>query len=276
MLFRGAFAAASIAAASIAIACGATTSAEPEPARRGQGDSDAGPPPASDSGASDGGRSCANDPVVHDFCDDFERPLYFGPGTWTRPNVYSWGRLRIENGSLVSEILEHDGGDSYTPAELFLERNWAVPGAPGTKRLTMKYRLSVERCSGTVSPAFLGGVNRPPWYAYGVQVWITQGVDCNVKPVGVLSGVDGGPTTYAEGTPIAIPTRTLVEYTISLEEIDGRVTVRLSTTTASSSASFTRASTGDVLTIIVGTGRPWLSGAYERLVTDDVRVDNGR
>jgi hypothetical protein len=282
MVWRAPFAlfAATAIAAAIVFACGTTTDDIDPAALRDGGStvvSEGGSLDAIPDGASTpSGYRCANDPVRHDFCEDFEGPLYFGPSTWTRPNVYSAGRVRIENGGLVSEILEHDASDSYNPAELFLERNWALPDASATKRLTMKYRLAVDRCSGIVSPGFLGGVNRPPWYAYTVQIWITQGVDCTVKAVGVLPDPDAGPTVYAAGSPISIPTGTFVDYSLTLEEIAGAVTVRLSTGAQTSTASFNRASTGDVITVIVGAGRPWQSPSAERIVTDDVRVDNGK
>lgn len=287
MRFRGVFAL----TCAVAIACGgSSTSDAPAPAPDAGGSNDGGPNGndaanedggSPTDGGSDAGHRCANDPVTHGFCDDFEGPLAFGPNAWTRPQVYAAGRLEITNGQLVGDIVPSDAG-GFNPATLLIERNWRIATEKDKKRLTARYRAKIAECHATPvdTAGFLAGVDREPGYTYSLGVrHDLSGVNCTAfvmlyRP----ANADAGLTDQIFSTEkIPIAAGTVVDYEITIEEQAGSVKIdlRADTVTKSITEQVTSPPT-DTATFDIGVG------SYTTIVPpfhaelDDFRFDYGK
>lgn len=272
------------------VACGGATSSESAPTDAG---SDAAPSPPTDSGTidavadagadapiADAGHICANDPTPHDFCDDFELPIYFGNGGWDRAVLFNSGRLRVENGTLVAEILSLDSGVGYHPAQLYMMRSWAVPNTPGKRRLTMKYKGRIDECVpdyASFITAAMGGGSGTAGHNYTVDVRIAQaGPDCAARLLGIdFSPADGGNPYFFSDT-IPIPTGVFVDYTFVVDETNGTVTANLTAGTQTKSISFSKTAPNDLTDVFSGAARDSYDVYTTRFVTDDVRIDFGK
>lgn len=242
---------------------GAPRDAGAEDAREAGGD-------AADAGAD--ASSCG-----YDFCEDFDGPLYFSKDRWQRSYVGGAGRLSVENGALVSELLELDAF-IFSPATLDLERNWVVSSAPGTKRTTTKMRAKLDTCpkSGFQVYTLLGGVDRAPGYGYTVSLILgTSGIDCGAWLMAFTTDADGG-AVYPSSEPIFIATGSFVDYDLEVAETSGTVSMKLAVGTQNKTVTFPSTSIGDVMTVGVGIVRSWSTLDPVYVTIDDIRLDYGR
>lgn len=283
------FAAAGVVAAvaGIASGCGAKTDdATPDAAAPDGSPADDAPVDAPahdgaivDADAGDAGRFCTTLPVPHDFCEDFEDALFFGTTRWTRPYLGGAGRLRVDNGALVSEILEHDtdSGNANHPAALLIERDWSVPAEKGTRRLSLSYRVKIDDCNAVMPIAFLGGVDRGAYYSYSAWVQFQQDVDCTASVRAFFVEPDGGAIIYpVGGAAIPISVGSAIDYALTLEEVAGTTTMALTARGMTSTTSFPSVARGDIVTAVVGASRSWVDGTPVRLDFDDILFDYGR
>jgi len=270
------------------VACGGAASSEGGSTDAGSGiDASSAPPDTgaitgdagTDGPVADAGHICANDPTPHDFCDDFELPLYFGNGGWDRAVVFNSGRLRVEDGTLVAEILSLDSGVGYHPAQLYMMRSWAVPNMAGTRRLAMKYKGRIDDCAPSNAmfiTASMGGGSGSAGHTYTVDVRIGQaGPDCAARLLGIDFFPDGG-NPYWYSDTIAIPLATFVDYTFVVEEVNGTVTAKLTAGAQTKTISFSQTAPNDLTDVFSGAARDSYDVYPTRFVTDDVRIDFGK